>query len=215
VKNAIIILAALLISTPALAAQKPLPRILSGGAMPSQTTTAREDAPNAASPAADQVTIDPMKTSDPKGDFVTQIIARLDQRGTQAINDIKRANKLASSIDPDTGKPKDEIAAACYPKAQQFIQTLQGTLKGDQDAADDNADVGPGLITLFERKRLLVIFIKKGLPNYLVIGCAPLLGDEAKVLGGVLGMVGINFLIPGGGLPAIAGALSPLKVLGL
>jgi hypothetical protein len=82
----------------------------------------------------------------------------------------------------------------------------------DDQQVDTSVDVGPGLVTMFERKRLLVIFVKKGLPNYLVIGCAPLLGDEAKVLAGVLGMVGINFLIPGGGLPAIAGALAPLKI---
>ena len=189
------------------AASKKLPLILQGGAV--APSTAREDSPAAVVAASGAVTIDPMK---PSGDFVGDIITHLNKLGDKAVADIDVANALASAIDADTNKPKDEIAAACYPQAKKFVQTLQGTLTADQQQTAGSG--APGIVTLFERKRLLVIFIKKGLPNYLVIGCAPLLGDEeAKVLAGVLGMVGINFLIPGGGLPAIAGALAPLKIL--
>lgn len=164
--------------------------------------TQRTDSTESVAPASTGTqTVDTTKD----GDFVSTIINKLNTLDDKLVADIDGANTLASEIDPNTNKAKDEIAAACYPQAKKFIVSL----KGQAPAADAPKQ---GIVTLFERKRLLVMAIKQGLPNYLVIGCAPLLGDEAKVLVGVLGMAGINLVLPGGGLAALA---AKLPVLGL
>jgi hypothetical protein len=150
------------------------------------------------------ITVD--ATSPKGGDFISTIVTKLNALNDKVVADIDVANGMATEIDPDTNRPKDEIAAACYPAAKKFIVSLKA-----------NVPTGgtPGVVTLFERKRLLVISIKKGLPTYLTIGCAPLLGDEIKILVGVVGMAGINLIVPGGGLAALAAKLPILGLGGL
>jgi hypothetical protein len=168
---------------------------------PTPLRTDSFDQSGAISPAVGPVeTVDTNKP----GDFIGRIIDKLNALGDRLVADIDAADGMAAEIDPDTNKPKDEIAHACYPAAKKFVQSLQ--VKHD-------AVAGAGIVVLFERKRLLTMTIKKGLPIYLQIGCAPLLGDEAKILVGVVGMAGINLVLPGGGLAAL-GAKLPLIGLG-
>ncbi len=147
------------------------------------------------------ITVD--ATSPKSGDFITTIVNKLNEINDKVVADIDVANEMASEVDPETNRAKDEIAAACYPAAKKFIVSLKAKVP---------AGGTPGVVTLFERKRLLVLTIKKGLPTYLTLGCAPLLGDEIKILVGVVGMAGINLIVPGGGLAALA---TKLPILGL
>lgn len=100
------------------------------------------------------------------------------------------AATLTNANDPTSFR--DPIAHACYPAATKFLQSLPaaspttGTLIAVQ---------------LFQKQRDFVAQIQAGLPVYLKLGCAPLLGDEAATLTKVLGLVGVtvaaNTLLPG------------------
>ncbi|SDD95906.1 hypothetical protein SAMN05216337_1017158 [Bradyrhizobium brasilense] len=118
------------------------------------------------------------------------------------VADITAADADAATL-TNPGDPasfRDPIAHACYPAAVKFLTELPvstaptGTLVGVQ---------------LFQKKRDFIMQIQAGLPTYLKLGCAPLLGDEAQVFTKLMGLVGINValntLIPG------AGALSALS----
>ena len=118
---------------------------------------------------------------------------------TNVIADITAANADASTIvTPATPTTpaivKDPISAACYPAAIQFLQSLPvatpptGTLIGVQ---------------LFQKKRDFIAQIQAGLPVYLKLGCAPLLGDEITTFVNLMAMVGVKIL------PAAATALMP------
>lgn len=118
---------------------------------------------------------------------------------TNVIADITAANADASTVvtpaTPTTAAVvKDPIAAACYPAAIQFLQSLPaatpptGTLIGVQ---------------LFQKKRDFIAQIQAGLPVYLKLGCAPLLGDEITTFVNLMAMVGVKIL------PAAATALMP------
>lgn len=78
---------------------------------------------------------------------------------------------------------RDPIAHACYPALVKFLQstpTFQpatGKLVGFQ---------------LFQRKRDFVAQLKAGIPTYLQLGCAPLLGDEANTFIQAMGMIGVK-----------------------
>ena len=118
---------------------------------------------------------------------------------TNVIADITAANADASTIvTPATPTTpaivKDPISAACYPAAIHFLQSLPvatpptGTLIGVQ---------------LFQKKRDFIAQIQAGLPVYLKLGCAPLLGDEITTFVNLMAMVGVKIL------PAAATALMP------
>jgi hypothetical protein len=78
---------------------------------------------------------------------------------------------------------RDPIAHACYPALIKFLQstpTFQpatGKLVGFQ---------------LFQRKRDFVAQLKAGLPTYLKLGCAPLLGDEVNTFIQTMAMIGVK-----------------------
>lgn len=137
-----------------------------------------------------------------KPDVLTQISTALAQLAAKGTADIQAADALAAAVDPTTGQPADAIGHACYPQAMKFIQSLPKPL---------TTTAGLGPVQLFEQKRLAVSLVKQGLPSYLVIGCAPLLQDEAVTLTKFLGMLGIAIAIPASGglalpaLPALGG----------
>lgn len=112
----------------------------------------------------------------------------------ETIADLAAADVDAATLtnDSDPTSFRDPIAHACYPAATKFLQSLPaaspttGTLIAVQ---------------LFQKQRDFVAQIQAGLPVYLKLGCAPLLGDEVTILTKVLGLVGVtvaaNTLLPG------------------
>ena len=132
-------------------------------------------------------------------DLMTQIEQISATTITNVIADIMAANADASAIiTPATATTpavvKDPISAACYPAAIQFLQSLPvaipptGVLIGVQ---------------LFQKKRDFIAQIQAGLPVYLKLGCAPLLGDEITTFVNLMAMVGVKIL------PAAATLLMP------
>lgn len=113
------------------------------------------------------------------------------------VADIAAADADASTLTnpADPASFRDPIAHACYPAATKFLQSLPaaspttGTLVAVQ---------------LFQRKRDFIAQIQAGLPVYLKLGCAPLLGDEIQTFTKLMGLVGVsvaaNTLLPGIGL---------------
>lgn len=110
------------------------------------------------------------------------------------VADINAADSDAASlVNPsDPTSFRDPISHACYPAAVKFIQSLPvaTTPTGTFIA-----------VQLFQKKRDFVAQIQAGLPVYLKLGCAPLLGDEAAIFTKLLGLVGVKValstLIPG------------------
>jgi hypothetical protein len=89
---------------------------------------------------------------------------------------------------------KDPISHACYPAAVKFLQSLPVAAKLT------GKFVG---VQLFQEKRDFIAQLQAGLPTYLKLGCAPLLGDEINTFIQIMAMVGIKIL------PAAATALMP------
>lgn len=89
---------------------------------------------------------------------------------------------------------KDPISHACYPAAVQFLQSIPAV------AAPTGKFVG---VQLFQAKRDFIAQLQAGLPPYLKLGCAPLLGDEINIAIQVFNMIGIKLL------PAAATAIMP------
>lgn len=139
--------------------------------------------------------------TDALADLMAKIEALETKFVTGAITDIQAADKDASAVNPATGQMNDAISHACYPALVQFLQSLPTAtpLTGDF--------IG---VQLFQRKRDFVAQIKAGLPTYLKLGCAALLGDEVQILMSALSLVGIKV-----GAATIAGlfpAAAPLAL---
>jgi|SRR5882762_4671804 len=103
------------------------------------------------------------------------------------------AATLTNASDPTSFS--DPISHACYPAAVKFLLSLPTA----------SAPTGQFiLVQLFQKKRDFVAQIKAGLPVYLKLGCAPLLGDEAAIFAKLMGLVGVKVgldaLAPGLGL---------------
>lgn len=103
------------------------------------------------------------------------------------------AASLTNSSDPTSFK--DPISHACYPAAIKFLQELPVATPTTGKFI---------LVQLFQKKRDFVAQIQAGIPVYLKLGCAPLLGDEAMIFTKLMGLVGVqvglNALAPGLGL---------------
>lgn len=103
------------------------------------------------------------------------------------------AAALTNATDPTSFK--DAISHACYPAAVKFLQSLPVATPTTGKYV---------LVQLFQKKRDFVAQIQAGLPTYLKLGCAPLLGDEATIFAKLMGLVGVsvslNTLMPGLGL---------------
>lgn len=119
-----------------------------------------------------------------------------------AIADITAADADASMlVNPsDPASFRDPISHACYPAAIRFLSELPVA----------TAPTGTLIaVQLFQKKRDFIMQIQAGLPVYLKLGCAPLLGDEVQVLTKLMGLVGVKVamatLLPGiGTLGALA-----------
>lgn len=96
---------------------------------------------------------------------------------------------------------KDPIAHACYPAAVQFLQSIPAV------AAPSGKFVG---VQLFQAKRDFIAQLQAGLPTYLKLGCAPLLGDEINIAVQVFNMIGIK-VVPAA-LTALMPALAPVTL---
>lgn len=159
--------------------------------------------------------------SDPLANFMAQIEALDATLVTGVIADIQLADNDAATIitpaipatpavtaNPNATPPtpaipafpatpatvKDPIAHACYPAAIQFLSSIPAV------ATPTGKFVG---VQLFQAKRDFVAQLQIGLPTYLKLGCAPLLGDEVNTAIQIFNMIGIKLL------PAAATAIMP------
>lgn len=96
---------------------------------------------------------------------------------------------------------KDPIAHACYPALIQFLNSIPAV------AAPTGKLVG---FQLFQAKRDFIAQLRAGLPNYLKIGCAPLLGDELNIALQTFNAIGIK-VVPAA-LTAMMPALAPVTL---
>ena len=161
------------------------------------TASAASTASTAATMAAQPKTL---------ADLIAQLSAVQASIVAGAISDMQAADLDASTvITPATSTTpavvKDPIAHACYPAAEQFLQSLPtATAPTGQYVA----------IQLFQKQRDFIALIKAGLPTYLVLGCAPLFGDEVATLTQLLGAVGVKILPAA--LTALVPALAPITL---
>lgn len=156
----------------------------------------------------------PARSGDPLADFMDQLEKVKAQNIQAVITDIQAADADAGAIvvpaNPTANPPldaqvRDPIAHACYPALIKFLQSTptfqpaSGKLVGFQ---------------LFQRKRDFVAQLKAGLPTYLKLGCAPLLGDEVNTFIQTMAMIGVK--IAPAGIAAIcppcAAAAAPIAL---
>lgn len=136
--------------------------------------------------------------ADPLGDFMTQLEAVKADVINNVIADIQAADADAGAIitpaipaNPTATPPtpaiaavvRDPIAHACYPAAIQFLQSTP------QFQPPTGKLIG---VQLFQRKRDFIAQLQAGLPTYLKLGCAPLLGDEVNTFIQIMAMVGVK-----------------------
>lgn len=143
-----------------------------------------------AAPAADPLTTLMNQIQSVSADVITNVIA-----------DINAADADAAAISTSTNQMNDPIAHACYPAAVKFLQSLP-TATAPTGKLDG--------VQLFQKKRDFVAQIQAGVPVYLKLGCAPLLGDEVQTLISLLGMVGVKVLPAA--LTALVPALAPITL---
>ncbi len=168
----------------------------------------------------------PRPALDPLADFMTQLEAVKADTITAVVADITAADDDAATIivpaipaqpgNPNATPPvppsdavpaqvRDPIAHACYPALIKFLQstpTFQpptGKLVGVQ---------------LFQRKRDFVAQLNAGLPTYLKLGCAPLLGDEINTFIKSMALIGVKILPAGIAAicPPCAAAVAPIAL---
>lgn len=132
---------------------------------------------------------------------------------SNTITDIQAANADASTVitpavvatSTTPAVPavlRDPIAAACYPALIQFLQSMPTS----------TPTTGTFIaVQLFQKQRDFVAQVQAGLPTYLKLGCAALLGDEVQIFTAVLGMVGIT--VGTGGLAGILPATTLLPAI--
>lgn len=127
---------------------------------------------------------------------VADVIADINAADVDAGTVITPAIPATSTTPAVAAVVKDPIAHACYPALVEFLQSLptanapSGTLVGVQ---------------MFQDSRDFVAQIQAGIPTYLKLGCAPLLGDEVNIVIQALNLVGVKL-----GAAAIAAALPGL-----
>ena len=128
-----------------------------------------------------------------QADAVAKAVAALQEADTDA----------GTVVNATTGEVRDPISHACYPAQIKLLQSLPVV-------QPINAAPPFDLIVLFQRKRDFVAQIKAGVPAYLVVGCAGLLGDEVQTFIQTVGLVGIKIAAP-----ALAGIFPPLAPIAL
>jgi hypothetical protein len=145
--------------------------------------------------AAAPVTTDPVSTlmaqiGSVKADIVAGVVA-----------DIQAADADASAVSSTTNQMNDPIAHACYPALVKFLQSLPAA------TPLNGKFVG---VQLFQKKRDFIAQLQAGLPVYLKLGCAPLLGDEVATFTKTMLLVGVK-IVPAG-LTAMFPALAPITL---
>lgn len=129
-----------------------------------------------------------------KADTITSLVSALNEADADA-------GALTNKDDPASFR--DPISHACYPAQIKFLQSIP--------AAQPITSPAPfNLIVLFQRKRDFVAQVKAGLPVYLKIGCAPLLGDEISIFVQTMALVGVK--VGAAGLTAAFPALAPVTL---
>jgi hypothetical protein len=136
---------------------------------------------------------------------VTGVIADINAADADAGTIITPAVAATDTTPAVPAVVKDPIAHACYPAEVQFLQSLPVA------TAPTGTYV---LVQLFQKKRDFIMQIQSGLPAYLRLGCAALLGDEIQTFTKSMALIGVtvaaNSLLPGSGglalpaLPALA-----------
>lgn len=132
--------------------------------------------------------------ADPLTKFISDLESVKQEVVDGAILDFTAADADAGSLlnASDTSSFKDPISHACYPAAIKFLQSLPVA----------TPTTGKFIVVqLFQKKRDFVAQIQAGIPVYLKLGCAPLLGDEVQIFAKLMGLIGVqvaaNSLLPG------------------
>jgi hypothetical protein len=139
----------------------------------------------------------PRTAADPLARVMDQLAAVQQKVVDGVVADIMAADADAASLTnpADPTSFKDPISHACYPAGIKFLQSLPVATAPTGEFI---------LVQLFQKKRDFIAQIRAGLPVYLKLGCAPLLGDEAAIFTKLIGLVGVKVgldaLAPGLGL---------------
>lgn len=166
--------------------------LIVGSAAPAHAAPLPKSRPAAASTDPLQQAMDALSAKN--AEIISNVIAAINEADADAA-------ALTNASDPTSFR--DPIAHACYPAQVKFLQSLP-------QLQAIKATVPYNLIVLFQRKRDLVAQIKAGLPPYLKVGCAALLGDEAQIFAQTLGLAGVT--VAAGALTGIFPAVAPLAL---
>lgn len=147
----------------------------------------------------------PAASSDPLQKLMDDITKKDAKIIAGAIAALKEADADAATLTnpADPTSFNDAISHACYPAQIKFLQSLP-------QVKPITAPAPYNVIVLFQRKRDLIATIKKGLPDYLKLGCAALVGDEAQILAQTLGLAGVT--VAAGTLTGLFPAAAPLTL---
>jgi hypothetical protein len=129
-----------------------------------------------------------------KATVVAGVIGGLNEADADAAN-------LTNPNDPTSFH--DPISHACYPAQIKFLQSLPS-------AAAIKTPAPYNVFPLFQRKRDFVLQLQAGIPTYLKMGCAPMLGDEKTIFIKTLAMLGVT--VGAGVLTGIFPAAAPLTL---
>lgn len=136
-----------------------------------------------------------------QSDVVTGVVADINAADADAGTIITPAVAATATTAAVPAVVKDPIAHACYPAEVQFLQSLPVATAPTGNYV---------LVQLFQKKRDFIMQIQAGLPAYLRLGCAALLGDEIQTFTKSMALIGVsvaaNGLLPGSGglvLPAL------------
>jgi hypothetical protein len=141
--------------------------------------------------------------ADPLNDLMSKIESIKTEAVAAIIADIQAADADAATLTSanDPASFRDPIAHACYPAQIKFLQSLPQAQPFTGKLV---------LVQLFQRKRDFVAQVKAGLPVYLKLGCAPLLGDEVQIFVQTMGLVGVKVLPAA--LTGLFPALAPITL---
>jgi hypothetical protein len=156
------------------------------GSVRSIISPAAKTAPAAAAATAKAATAAatvPAAPKDPLAKLMQDLASIKQDIIAGVIGDLNAADADAATIDPKTNQMRDPIAHACYPAQVQFLQNLPQAqpLQGKFVA-----------VQLHQRVRDFVLEVRGGLPTYLKLGCAPMLGDDLQIIVQTLGTVGVQ-----------------------
>jgi hypothetical protein len=141
-----------------------------------------------------------------KQEDIAGVIADIQAADVDAATVVIPAIPATGSLPASDAVVRDPISHACYPAEIKFLQSLP------QAATPTGKFI---LVQLFQAKRDFIAQIQAGLPTYLKLGCAPLLGDEINTFVQTMALVGVK-LIPAaltGIFPAAAPITLPLMTL--